>query len=234
MSPIPPSSRRSHAQTADSRASEPQEDPSVEAVPDPAPSSSLWNRFHLVAGGSYNFSTKVYADSSAYERAAPGHTGAQFFIQPGFSVLSRENADVRVGLHYGHHFLSSSRSYNGNSAFQIIELGAFAEGAYIPHPQFGIGLQGRLSYSALSANSVDVGLPVTANFGFPSDGSIGLGASIFLTTWNQALRLGASLDTVSTGITLSMPPPNAPLPVQVSPVWAVFSAVDVFQVIRNF
>lgn len=215
--------------------------PALPATPHPAApateaaSPSTWSRFHLVAGGGFNFpQTDIYVDNPIYERAAPEHRGGHFFLQPGFSVFSHENADVRLGFHYGHHFFSSPQSSANRSNYQSLSLAAFVEASYLPHRHFGFGGQARLGWTSISADQVDVGLPVTANFAFGSDNAIGLGASLFVTTWNQAIRLGLALDTTpGGGIHISVPPPDAPIPVHLAPRWGVFGGVDIFQIIRN-
>ncbi len=195
-------------------------------------SSSLWRRLHLVVGGSLVLDSTIAASAPAYERVAPNHQGASFFLQPGISLLSG-SADLRVGFHYGHQFHWTPASSANRSSFRSISLGAFVEGSINPHRLFGFGLQGRASYTGIDADSVNTGLPFSANFNFSEDGNLGLGASLFLTTWNQALRVFGAIDAMPGGVEIALPAPDAPIPVMTSPQWSIGAALDVPRVIQN-
>ncbi len=244
----PPTISPTHTDPTSRLANEPALPPAPPAHEESPPVGevSTWQRFHLIGGGGYipPFA-RIFGSASTYEAAAPSHQGGQVLAQFGYSVLSRPNVDLRVGLHYSQNFLSTPPNSPNSSSFQYLSLAAFFEGTYLPHRQFGLGAQVRAGYAAVSASSVDAGFPYSAHFSFSEDKGFGLGAAAFITTWNQALRLGVNIDWLPTGVAVD--PPNrqttsngqriafdSPIHVSVPPQWGIFAAVDIFQVIRNF
>lgn len=202
--------------------------------PPPAASASQWQRFHLLVGGAFNFRTVTnYVDAPAYENVAPSHQGGGFFIQPGYSFSAGQNYDLRVGLNYDHRFFSTPASSPTRSSFENITLGGFFEASYLPLNAFGFGAQLRVGYTGIQADQVDVGLPASANFSFSEDGGLSLGGSLFLNFWNQAFRLGGSIDAAPTGFQIGVPPPDSPLPVVQTPAWSINAGVDIFRIVQN-
>lgn len=211
-------------------------EPVAAAVENPRPNDSTWRRFNLLAGGSLNLlPTQLYADAPAYQAVASEHNGGGFFVQPSYSLIQSDLANFRVGFNYGHQFFTTAASSPNRSSFERIALGVFLEAAYTPHRNFGVGLQGRVDYNSIIANSVDVGIgAASANFRFWEDGNLGVGASIFLSTWNQAFRVYLSADfSPGTAAEINLPPPDSPISVRQTPNLGLGAALDIFGVIRN-
>jgi hypothetical protein len=108
------------------------------------------------------------------------------------------------------------------------------EGIYLPHQHFGIGANLAFGYMGLSSSNADVGAPYSASFDFGSEGGAYIGAQLFVTTWNQAIRAGVSLDTMPGGFGLATGTSSPAVSTVMPPMWTVFVGIDPIQMISNF
>ena len=150
------------------------------------------------------------------------------FFQPAISAVSLPNFDFRVGADFRISPLGVARRTGApDSSITATSIAGMVEGTYLPHRHFGIGLNLAVGYMGLSSSNADVGAPYSATFDFGQQGGAYVGAQLFLTSWNQALRLGVSVDSMPGGFGL---PTGTPSPdvhtVMDRPMVTLFAGVD--------
>lgn len=212
--------------------------PATTAQPAGDPAASTYDpngflgRFHFVLGGGYNFGTRVAPNAEPFSSAAPSYNGGSLYFQPSFSVLPAGIFDLRAGAQLGTHILGIPRSAGSvSSSVNALSLGALVEGNLNIHQHFGVGLNASLGYMGLLSSDADVGAPFTASFDWGQQGGLHVGAQLYLSTFNQAIRAGVALDSMPTGFGLPTAPGQPDLLVGYGPTWTIFAGIDPFRIV---
>lgn len=189
-------------------------------------------RFHFVLGGGYNIGTRVAPNAEPFSSAAPNYNGGSLYFQPSFSILPSGLFDLRAGAQLGTHILGIPRSAGSvSSSVNALSLGALVEGNLNFHQHFGLGLNATIGYMGLMSSDADVGAPFTASFDWGQQGGLHVGAQLFLSTFNQAIRAGVALDSMPTGFGLPTASGQPDLLVGYGPTWTVFAGIDPFRIV---
>ena len=195
--------------------------------------NSFLGRFHFVLGGGYNFGTRVNPSAEPFSSAAPSYSGGSLYFQPSYSILNPSGIfDLRLGASLATHILSIPRSPGSvNSSVNGLALAGLVEGNLNIHQHFGIGLNAGLGYMGLMSSDADVGAPFRATFDWGDQGGLYVGAQLYLSTFNQAIRAGVALDSMPTGFGLPTAPGQPDLLVGYGPTWTIFAGIDPFRIV---
>ena len=190
-------------------------------------------RLHFVLGGGYNFGTRVNPSAEPFSSAAPSYTGGSLYFQPSYSLLRPTGLfDLRLGANLGVHILSIPNSPGSvDSSVNALSLSGLVEGNFNIHQHFGVGLNASLGYMGLMSSDADVGAPFRATFDWGEQGGLHVGAQLYLSTFNQAIRAGVALDSMPTGFGLPTAPGQPELLVGYGPTWTIFAGVDPFRIV---
>jgi hypothetical protein len=190
-------------------------------------------RFHFVLGGGYNFGTRINPSAEPFSSAAPSYNGGSLYFQPSYSLLPPTGLfDLRLGASLATHILSIPRTPGStSSSANALALAGLVEGNLNIHQHFGIGLNAGLGYMGLMSSDADVGAPFTATFDWGDQGGLYVGAQLYVSTFNQAIRAGVALDSMPTGFGLPTAPGQPDFLVGYGPTWTIFAGVDPFRIV---
>lgn len=226
---------------------EPVAEPAPEAEPEPAPeaeaqefSYGLWNRFHLVLGGGYNFGTSIAPDEEPFASAAQSYRGGTLILQPSVTAFAwnpsadkpNGHLDIRAGIDFRVHPLTNpNMSGVPSSGLTGFNIGALAEVNGYIHRHFGLGGQINAGYMGWTSDNVDVGAPYSAHLDF--DGGFNLGGQLYLHAWDGNIRIGAGIDHMLQSFEIDAGPGNPPLRIGSDPMWQVFGGIDILGIVRS-
>ncbi len=203
-------------------------------------SFGLWQRFHLVIGGGYNFGSSIAPGEEPFASAAQPYNGGSLMLQPSITAFALNpradkpngDLDIRAGIDFRTHFLTNPNTSGvPSSGLTGINIGALGEVNGFIHRHFGLGGQVNLGYVGWSSDNVDVGAPYSAHLDF--DGGFNLGGQLYLHAWDGNIRLGAGIDHMLTSFEIDAGPGNPPLRIGTDPMWQIFGGFDVLGIVRS-
>lgn len=222
-------------------AAEPAAPREEEAAPEPAAFSyGLWNRFHLVLGGGYNFGTSIAPEEEPFASAAQSYHGGSLILQPSVTAFALNpradkpngDLDIRAGIDFRTHFLTNPNTSGvPSSGLNGFNIGVLGEINGYFHRHFGLGGQFNLGYMGWSSDNVDVGAPYSAHLDF--DGGFNLGGQVYLNFWDGNIRLGGGIDHMLTSFEIDAGPGNPPLRIGSDPMWQIFGGFDILGIVRS-